>query len=183
MRPVNIGLSDEQRQGVCEMLNSDLANTYLLQIKTKKYHWDVTGPQFQSVHQLLEEQYQALSENIDSIAERIRALGFFPLGTAREFVEVGSLPEHPGDIPVATEMISRLQSDHEQIIRTLREHIDRSSEEFHDEGTADFLTGLMEEHEQIAWMLRSFIDGEPIYPNKSQPREEGKTPVAASSSN
>jgi starvation-inducible DNA-binding protein len=179
LRPVNIGLSNEQREGVSKLLNENLANTYLLQIKTKKYHWDVTGPQFRSVHQLLEEQYQALSLNIDAIAERTRSLGFFPLGTAREFVEVASLQEHPGDIPVATEMISRLQNDHEHVIRTLRQHIDQCSEEFHDEGTADFLTGLMEAHEEMAWMLRSFIDGESIYPNNAKPSEEGKVPVGS----
>lgn len=179
MRPVNIGLSDEQREGVCKLLNEDLANTYLLQIKTKKYHWDVVGPQFRSVHELLEEQYQALSQNIDAIAERTRALGFFPLGTAREFVEVASLQEHPGDIPMATEMIKRLQSDHEHIIRTLRQHIDTASEDFHDEGTADFLTGLMEAHEQMAWMLRSFVDGEAIETVHSNPHKESKTPVGA----
>ncbi|MBD2089756.1 DNA starvation/stationary phase protection protein [Microcoleus sp. FACHB-1515] len=179
MRRVNIGLSDEQREGVCKLLNENLANSYLLQIKTKKYHWDVTGPQFQSVHTLLEEQYQALSQNIDAIAERTRALGFFPLGTAREFVEVGSLKEHPGDIPMATEMIQRLQSDHEHIIRTLRQHIDTCSDDFHDEGTADFLTGLMEAHEEMAWMLRSFVDGEPIETVHSNPYEESKTPVGS----
>lgn len=180
MRPVNIGLSEEQRQSVSELLNRDLANTYLLLIKTKKYHWDVVGPQFRSLHELWEEQYQALSESIDSIAERIRALGFFPIGTAKELIKYGSIQEHPGDVPNATDMVARLQSDHEEIIRNLRKHIDQSSEDFHDEGTADFLTGLMEGHEEMAWMLRSFIEGEAISPNHSQPQQEGKTPVAAS---
>jgi starvation-inducible DNA-binding protein len=179
MRPVNIGLTEEQRQGVCELLNRDLANSYLLLIKTKKYHWDVVGPQFRSLHQLWEEHYQALTETIDSLAERVRALGFYPIGTAKEFVELGSIEEHSGDIPAATEMVARLQTDHESIIRSLREHIDQCSEEFHDEGTADFLTGLMEGHEEMAWMLRSFIEGEAIAPNGSQPQRESKTPVSA----
>jgi starvation-inducible DNA-binding protein len=180
MRPVNIGLSEEQRQGVSELLNRDLANTYLVLIKTKKYHWDVVGPQFRSLHQLWEEQYQVLSESIDAIAERIRALGFFPIGTAKELVEYGSIKEHPGDIPNATDMVARLQSDHEEIIRGLRQHVDQCSDDFHDQGTADFLTGLMEGHEEMAWMLRSFIEGESVSPNHSDPQKEGKTPVAAS---
>ncbi|NJN90626.1 MAG: DNA starvation/stationary phase protection protein [Leptolyngbyaceae cyanobacterium SL_5_14] len=165
MRKLNIGLTDEQRQGVISLLNRDLADSYLLVIKTKKYHWDVVGPQFRSLHQLLEEQYEVLTENIDSIAERTRALGGYPIGTAREFLEYTSINEHVGDLPQATEMVARLMDNHEQIIRNLREHIDQCSEEFHDEGTADFLTGLMEGHEEMAWMLRSFIEGEAIEPS------------------
>ncbi|NJN57261.1 MAG: DNA starvation/stationary phase protection protein [Leptolyngbyaceae cyanobacterium SL_5_9] len=165
MRKLNIGLTDEQRQGVISLLNRDLADSYLLVIKTKKYHWDVVGPQFRSLHELLEEQYEALTENIDSIAERIRALGGYPIGTAREFLEYTSIHEHVGDLPKATEMVARLMDNHEQIIRNLRGHIDQCSEEFHDEGTADFLTGLMEGHEEMAWMLRSFIEGEAIEPS------------------
>lgn len=165
MRKLNIGLTDEQRQGVISLLNRDLADAYLLLIKTKKYHWDVVGPQFRSLHQLLEEHYETLTETIDAVAERARALGGYPIGTAREFLEYTSITEHVGDLPTATEMVARLMENHEQIIRNLRGHIDQCSEEFHDEGTADFLTGLMEGHEQMAWMLRSFIEGESIHPS------------------
>ena len=162
MRKLNIGLSEEQRTGVIELLNKDLANSYLLLIKTKKFHWDVVGPQFRSLHELWEEQYQALTESIDSIAERVRALGGFPVGTAKGFVEYASIQEQADNVPLATEMVAQLVDDHETIIRNLREHIDKCSEEFHDEGTADFLTGLMEGHEEMAWMLRSFIEGEAL---------------------
>ena len=163
-RKVNIGLSDEQRAGVIELLNHDLADTYLLIIKTRKHHWDVVGPQFRSLHELWDEQYTAMSETADNIAERIRALGGYPVGTAKGFLDYASIPEHPGDIPDAFGMLDRLVDDHEQIIRNLRQHIDRCSDDFHDEGTADFLTGLMEEHEEMAWMRRPFIEGTEIKP-------------------
>lgn len=162
MRQLNIGLTNEQRQGVINLLNGDLADLYLLLIKTKKYHWDVVGPQFRTLHKLWEEHYEALTVNIDACAERIRALGGYPLGTAAGFLKHTTLKEHPGDLPSACEMVARLVSDHEQIIRNLRKHIDECSESFHDEGTADFLTGLMEQHEEMAWMLRAFIEGEEL---------------------
>jgi starvation-inducible DNA-binding protein len=178
MRAINIGLSEEQRQGVVDLLNCDLSDAYLLLIKTKKYHWDVVGPQFRSLHEMWEEQYQALTENIDSIAERVRALGGYPVGTAEGFLKHATLKEHGGDVPVATEMVARLVEDHEQVIRNLREHVDQCSEEFHDEGTADFLTGLMEQHEEMAWMLRSFIEGENLQADGKNKNTKIKTPAA-----
>lgn len=177
MRTLNIGLTEEQRHGVIELLNADIADAYLLLIKTKKYHWDVVGPQFRTLHQLWEEHYQALTENIDSMAERVRSLGGYPLGTAESFLKAATLKEHSGDLPTATEMVERLSADHEQVIRNLREHIDQCSEEFHDEGTADFLTGLMEQHEEMNWMLRSFIEGDSI--QSSGKRESANDYVAA----
>jgi starvation-inducible DNA-binding protein len=176
MRPLNIGLTEEQRQGVIELLNQDLSDSYLLIVKTKKFHWDVVGPQFRSLHEIWEEQYEQLSENIDAIAERVRALGGYPIGTMEGFLKAGTIKEEGGNVPTATEMVSRLVDDHEQIIRNLREHIDRCDEQFHDQGTADFLTGLMEGHEEAAWMLRSFIEGQALQADGSQP-ETKKTPV------
>jgi starvation-inducible DNA-binding protein len=165
MPKLNIGLTKEQCQGVIELLNKDLADSYLLLVKTKKYHWDVVGPQFRTLHQMWEEQYEKLTINIDAIAERVRTLGGYPIGTMEGFLKLTSLKEETGKVPLATEMVSRLVEDHETIVRNLREHIDKASDDFHDEGTADFLTGLMEEHEQIAWMLRSFVEGEQIFPD------------------
>jgi starvation-inducible DNA-binding protein len=175
MRKLNIGLTDEQRSGVIELLNRDLCDAYLLLIKTKKYHWDVVGPQFRTLHQLWEEHYEALTTNIDAMAERVRALGGFPIGTAEGFLKNATIKEHMGDLPSATEMVSRLADDHEQIIRNLREHIDQCSENFHDEGTADFLTGLMEEHEEMAWMLRSFIEGKDLESDGQIPQQTKAT--------
>jgi len=177
MRKLNIGLSEEQRAGVVELLNRDLSNGYLLLIKTKKYHWDVVGPQFRSLHQIWEEQYQALTETIDSMAERVRQLGGYPVGTAEGFLKHASIKEHAGDIPTAAGMVANLVDDHEEIIRSFRQHIDQCSDDFHDEGTADFLTGLMEQHEEMAWMLRSFIEGENITPDGDKPGSGLKVPV------
>jgi starvation-inducible DNA-binding protein len=171
MRKLNIGLSQEQRNGVCELLNKDLADTYLLLIKTKKYHWDVTGPEFRSLHTLWEEQYEILDANIDAIAERVRALGNYPVGTAKGFLEYTSIQEHSGDIPNSQQMVANLVDDHEQIIRNLREHVDQCDEQFDDQGTADFLTGIMEQHEEMAWMLRSFLEGWAIKPEDGQPSQ------------
>lgn len=176
MRPLNIGLSQEQRQGVIDLLNCDLSDAYLLLIKTKKYHWDVVGPQFRSLHQMWEEHYNALTVNIDAMAERVRTLGGYPVGTAEGFLKYATIKEDAGSLPNAHGMVENLVADHELVIRNLRDHIDRCGDNFHDQGTADFLTGLMEQHEQIAWMLRSFIEGEQIKPD-GQLSSDLKVPV------
>lgn len=169
MKTINIGLTDTQRQGVIELLNRDLADSYLLLVKTKKHHWDVVGPQFMTLHKLWEQHYEALTINVDAIAERIRTLGGYPVGTMEGFLKICSLKENAGRVPTATDMVSQLLADHEQIARNLREHIEQCSTKFKDDGTADFLTGLMEQHEQISWMLRSFIEGEAIAPDGAKP--------------
>lgn len=179
MRPINIGLSDKQRQTVIQMLDCDLANAYLILIKTKKYHWDVVGPQFRSLHELWEEHYEALQISVDSFAERIRQLGGYPTGTAEGFLKNATIKEHPGDLPSATEMVARLAADHEQIIRDLREHVKACDEEVGDKVTSDFLTEKVMEHEEMAWMLRSFIEGEEVEPNGRPSNASAKTPVGA----
>ena len=125
----------------------------------------VVGLQFRSLHTLWEEHYTALTENIDAIAERVRTLGGYPLGTAEGFLKNASLKEDAGSLPNAYGMVENLVADHEQVIRNMRDHIDQCAERYHDQGTADFLTGLMEQHEQMAWMLRSFIEGDQITPD------------------
>ena len=179
MPQLNIGLNEEQRHGVIDLLNQDVADLYLLLIKTKKYHWDVIGPQFRTLHTLWEEHYNTLTINIDETAERVRQLGGYPLGTAAGFVQYSTLKEHPNDLPSANEMVARLVQDHEQVIRNLRDHVDRCGEKFHDEGTADFLTGLMEQHEEMAWMLRSFLEGESLDPSGRRIGDETKPAVSA----
>ena len=163
---LNIGLDEQQRAGVVELLNHDLSDTHILIVKTKKYHWDVVGPEFRSLHLLWDEQYATLSENEDAIAERVRQLGGYPVGTAAAFVKYATLKEHPGDVPDAHEMVARLQADHEQVIRNLRQHIDQCDEKYNDQGSADFLTDLLRGHELMAWMLRSFIEGQQINPDR-----------------
>ncbi|MGF1542687.1 MAG: Dps family protein, partial [Pleurocapsa sp.] len=132
-----------------------------------------------TLHTLWEEQYEALTTSIDATAERVRALGGYPLGTAAGFIEYSTIKEHPNDLPSANEMVDRLVQDHEQVIRNLREDIDRCGDEYHDEGTADFLTGLMEEHEEMAWMLRSFIEGENLQGSGDRSGTATKPPVNA----
>ena len=176
---LNIGLTDRQRAGVIDLLNHDLADAYLVLVKTKKYHWDVVGPQFMTLHKLWEEQYAALSESIDEIAERVRTLGGYPVGTMAGCLQLASIKEDPGDVPMATGMVARLVTDHEQIIRNLREHIDACADTFEDQGTADFLTALMEAHEKMAWMLRSFIEGESISPDGGRPSVNETATVGA----
>ena len=175
---INIGLSDKQRQGVVNLLNQALADAYLLLIKTKKYHWDVVGPQFRSLHTLWEEHYEALTISIDEIAERARMLGGYPLGTAEGFLKHATIREHAGDLPSANEMVSRLVTEHEQVRRKRRKAMEQSEEEYKDEGTADFVTGLMQQHEDMAWMLRSFVEGEAL--QSSGDRDNSlKTPAEA----
>ena len=179
MKKINIGLTDEQRNGVIDLLNVVVADAYLLIVKTKKYHWDVIGPQFMTLHKVWEEQYQILSEAVDATAERVRQLGGYPVGTLQGFLELATIEEHPGDIPSATLMLERLVGDHETIIRNLRDAIDACSDDFHDVGTADFLTGLMESHEQMVWMMRSFSEGEMVRPDGLSPNNKKSARVPA----
>ncbi len=118
-----------------------------------------------TLHKLWEEHYQLLSLSVDEYAERIRMLGGYPVGTAAGFLQYSTLTEDPGDILSATAMVTRLVDDHEEIICALRAAIEVCTDDFHDAGNADFLTGQMEQHESMAWMLRSFIEGEAVEPN------------------
>jgi starvation-inducible DNA-binding protein len=157
--PLNIGLSDAQRQGVIQMLTPLLADEYVLYTKTHNYHWNVVGPQFNDLHDFFEAQYTALNEVADDVAERIRALGHPAIGTLAEFVEHTRLKEHPNHYPEARAMLANLLADHEAVIQRLRVDLETCAEKYHDMGTSDFLTGLMERHEKMAWMLRAFVTG------------------------
>jgi starvation-inducible DNA-binding protein len=155
--PVNIGIADDDRQRVVAILNILLADEFLLYTKTRNFHWNVTGPQFNDLHKFFEAQYEALDETIDAVAERARSLGGRAFGTLEEFRASARLGEKPGTAPPARDMLATLLADHEALIRTLREDITAVTERYQDVGTADFLTGLLEEHEKAAWMLRSFL--------------------------
>lgn len=163
MEKTNIALNEDTRKTVSDELNKILSAEHVLYIKTRNYHWNVVGPQFHSLHQLFEEQYTALEQSIDEIAERIRSLGYNAMGTMGEFLKHSNLAEEaPGTYPAAGDMVARLVEGHENNIRTLREKIDMIEEECGDAGTADFLTAKMEEHEKMAWMLRAFLAGDPV---------------------
>jgi len=156
---VNVGLSQKQRQDVVDILSALLADEYLLYTKTRNYRWNVVGPQFNDLHKLFETQYEALDEVIDDVAERARALGGRAVATLAEFTKLARLKEHPGRQLAAREMLRDLLVDHEALIQTLRRDLDAAMARHGDAGTSDFLTGLMERHEKMAWMLRSFLDG------------------------
>ncbi len=149
----NIGLTDNQRKAVVQLLVPLLADEHVLSMRTRNYHWNVEGPHFNDLHALFESQYRVLDGNIDAIAERIRALGHKAAATLTEFLKATRLKENPAHVG-AKEMVSFLLFDHETIIRALRNDVEAAAKQA-DAGTADFLTGLMEQHEKTAWMLRA----------------------------
>jgi len=153
---VDIGISSNNLKSITNLLNEDLADEYLLLAKTKKYHWNVVDPRFNDLHKFLDEQYNLLSESVDEIAERIRALGGKSRATLKEFLASTQINEDPGSYPDANTMLRNLLVDHESIIKSIRRHIDEC-QDLKDEGTANFLTDKIEEHEKMAWMLRSFL--------------------------
>ena len=156
MKP-RIGIADDMRRGVVELLSTLLADEYVLYTKTRNYHWNVVGMQFNDLHKLFEAQYEALDEIIDEVAERARSLGGRALGTLAEFTERTRLKEEPKKTPEAKQMLANLLADHETLVRELRADLQTAMDKFGDAGTSDFLTGLMEKHEKTAWMLRSFL--------------------------
>jgi starvation-inducible DNA-binding protein len=154
-----IGVGKKDRSAEVALLNKDLADLHVLYTKTHNYHWNVTGPQFYSLHKLLEEQYEALAESIDAVAERVRQLDGFAVGTMAEYLELARLKEEaPGNFPSASDMVANLVNDHEAVIRQLRKDIDETANQHDDATTSDFLTGLAEAHEKMAWMLRAFLE-------------------------
>jgi starvation-inducible DNA-binding protein len=152
---IDIGISDEDRAAIADQLSHLLADTYTLYLRTHQYHWNVTGPMFQTLHLMFEAQYNELWLAVDLIAERIRALGFPAPGSYREFADLTTIDEE-SDRPDATEMIRRLVVGHETVARTARGAFD-VVESARDEPTADLLTQRLQVHEKDAWMLRSLL--------------------------
>ena len=153
---LNIGISDGDRKTIVEGLGRLLADSYTLYLKTHNFHWNVTGPQFNSLHLMFEGQYNELALAVDLIAERIRALGHFAPGSYREFAKLSSIPEAEGT-PSATDMIKQLVEGNETVSRTARS-LFPTTEKANDESTADLLTQRMSTHEKAAWMLRSLLE-------------------------
>lgn len=154
---INIGIAEADRKNIATELSKLLADTYTLYLKTHNFHWNVTGPMFQTLHLMFEQQYTELSAAVDLIAERIRALGIYAPGTYGEFAKLTSISE-PTGIPVAREMIQQLVDGHEVVIRTARSAFS-AVEKANDEASADLLTQRMQLHEKTAWMLRSMLEG------------------------
>ncbi|MCO5238549.1 MAG: DNA starvation/stationary phase protection protein [Chitinophagaceae bacterium] len=155
MTKVNIGITEKNRQSVAEALSHVLADEHILYNKTRSYHWNVEGPSFMELHKLYEEQYTMLAEIIDEIAERIRTIGHYAEGRLKELLKLASLEEPP--VPTRFEkQIPSLDADHETIIINLRKLIKKFDEDYKDAGSSDFVTGLLKQHEKMAWMLRSY---------------------------
>ncbi len=153
---VNSGISEKNRDQVADGLAGVLADTYTLYLKTHNFHWNVTGPMFGSLHLLFETQYQELALAVDTLAERIRALGDFVPATFKQFQAMSDIKETT-DIPRATDMIAQLLDGHEIVTRNAREVIEKA-EKLDDQATADLLTARLEAHEKAAWMLRSHLE-------------------------
>ncbi len=157
MKP-NIGISEKHLKNGVLILSAVLANEVVLYIKTRKAHWNVTGESFMELHKLFQSQYTELEVSIDDVAERIGKMGEITPGTMTEFLKSSSLKEHPAKYTSSKDMIKELLSDHETVIIQLRKDIDACVEKNKDAGTADFLTGLMEQHETTAWILRRYLN-------------------------
>lgn len=152
----NIGITKKNLEAVIKVLSVALANQTTLYVKTRNFHWNVSGPSFMELHLLFEKQYTQLEKNIDEVAERIGKLGGKTIGTMTEFLELTVLKEMPNTYPDQTGMLKELLKDHETVIKSLRDSIE-TVEANEDAGTTDFLTGLLKDHETIAWTLRRYL--------------------------
>jgi len=153
----DLGLKSADRKHVAQGLTRVLASTYMLYVKTHNYHWNVTGPLFQPLHGLFEEQYTHLAKSVDEIAERIRSLGYRAPGTMQEFLKLSHTQEDaPEQQPEAEDMLMNLQQDHEAISSAGRKLI-HLAQDAGDDATSDLVTKQIEFHEKTAWMLRSFL--------------------------
>jgi starvation-inducible DNA-binding protein len=153
----DLGLSDKQRQSVVEILNAVLADEFLLYTKTRRFHWNVEGPNFSELHELFRKQYEQLENIVDDVAERARALGGVAAGSMEEYLGLARLHEEAGRSYDARGMIAALLADHEHLVRSLRADLKSCAENHGNESTMDFLTGLMQVHEKTAWMLCVYL--------------------------
>jgi starvation-inducible DNA-binding protein len=153
---INIGIDQQQREEIAGALSRVLSDTYTLYLKTHNFHWNVTGPMFQTLHLKFEEQYNELWMAVDTIAERIRALGVFAPGTSRQLAALSSIKENE-TVPDAKGMIRALLEGHEMAAKNARDAF-KLAEKNCDQPTCDLLTGRMQIHEKEAWMLRSLLE-------------------------
>ena len=158
--PVNIGISEVDRKKVAHGLSQLLADSYTLYLKTHNYHWNVTGPMFQTLHLMFEQQYTELATAVDLIAERIRALGYKAPGSYKEFQALSSMAEPEGS-STSHQMIVDLVHSHEAVIRKAREVLGHG-EKAGDQASVDLATQRIQLHEKTAWMLRSLVNEGPV---------------------
>lgn len=156
MKP-KIGITEKNLHKSIGLLSRILSDEMTLYVKTRKFHWNVSGDSFMELHKLFQSQYTELEEVIDEIAERINKLGSKTIGTMKEFMEHTRLKESPNIYPSQKDMMKELLSDHESVIVELRKDIETSTEQNKDAGTTDFLTGILQQHETTAWKLRRYL--------------------------
>jgi len=154
----SIGIRPERLTEVAHSLAHILSDEFVLYTKTRKAHWCITGPDFHSKHLFFESQYKALEAIVDEVAERIRTLGHFPPATLKEFLALTHLTEQSREKNDSTGYIRELLADHESILMHLRGNIDNYAGVQRDAGSSDYITGLMEQHEKMAWMLRAHLE-------------------------
>jgi starvation-inducible DNA-binding protein len=153
---MDIGINQKDRKKIAEGLSHLLADTYTLYLKTHYFHWNVTGPMFNTLHLMFETQYNELALAVDAIAERIRSLDFYAPGTYKEFIKLASIAESES-VPKAEDMIKELVAGHEAVCRTARS-VFPAVEKAADEASADLITQRLQVHEKTAWMLRSLLE-------------------------
>ena len=152
----NIGIPENHLQPLATMINTLLADEFVLYTKTRNYHWNVTGDSFMEFHKLFESQYEELDTIVDDIAERSRAIGHYSVATLKQFLALTRLVED--DQPTnAKQMLQNLLNDHETLARILRNDITVAADQYKDVGTSDFFTGLLKYHEKTAWFIRSYL--------------------------
>ena len=154
---IDIGISDGDRAAIADGLSKLLADTYTLYLKTHNFHWNVTGPMFNTLHAMFMTQYVELWNAVDPIAERIRSLGHPAPGSYAQFGKLSSIPDAPAAPPRAMDMVKVLVEGHEAVARTARAVFPVASDA-NDQPTADLLTQRLTVHEQTAWMLRSLLE-------------------------
>ncbi len=152
-----IGIAPKNLSEVAHSLNELLADEHVLYIQTRNAHWNVEGPDFLTKHKFFEEQYHQIEAIIDDVAERVRTLGHYAEATLAGFLQLTHLTEATREKNDSEGFIKSLLASHEAIIIHLRENIDKYEKEWKDAGTSDFITGLMETHEKMAWMLRAHL--------------------------
>ena len=155
MKPA-IGIPEKSLEKSIVLLSSLLSDEMILYVKTRKFHWNVSGESFMELHQLFQNQYTEIEETVDAVAERINKLGGKTIGTMKEFVAQTRLKESSGKYPSQKEMMKELLQDHEFMVVQLRTDIETLNKKSEDIGTVDFLTGLLQQHETTAWKLRRY---------------------------
>ena len=158
MKTPNIGISTENRQAIADQLSKILADEFILYSKTLNFHWNIEGADFHSVHLYLETLYQEQQETVDTVAEKIRALGHYAPATLKKYLELTHLTEETQGKNDSQSIFAELLQDHESIIIFIREEIKPIADKMAADGISDYVTGLMEQHEKTAWMLRSHLN-------------------------